>query len=203
MASMNIELMFPVAVAIADFDAGVRERTRGKVMKYIESEAARRDITASPIEAMETSFFTNRSVLEDAGLDELQQSMVGAAEGFLQWFGVKDMKLEIDKAWINIFRPGMQEMQHAHEGSVLSGSYYVEAPDHCGDLSFIDPVGARRVHRGFTGTGINTPQTATEMSYPPRAGRFIMFESWMPHAVLGNKSGKVRISIAVNFRKKG
>lgn len=199
---MNIELMFPVAVAVADFDPPVRDVTHAKVMKYIATEAAKRDVTASPIEAVETSYFSGKSVLEDAGLTELKANIIAAAEAFLQWFGVPPTPLEIERSWINIFRPGMQEMQHAHEGSILSGSYYVEAPENCGDLIFQDPIGERRCHRAFTNTGVKTPQTATEMSYPPKPGRFLMFESWMQHAVLGNKSGKIRISIAVNLRKK-
>ncbi len=200
--SMNVELMFPVSIAVADFEPAVRDITRDKVMNYIATEAAKRDVTASPIESVETSYFSGKSVLEDAGLSELKSTILAAGEAFVQWFGVPPTPLEIERSWINIFRPGMQEMQHAHEGSLLSGSYYVEAPDNCGDLVFQDPIGARRCHRAFTETGVKTPQTATEISYPPRPGRFIMFESWMPHAVMGNKSGKIRISIAVNMRKK-
>ncbi len=200
---VNLEALFPVIVAVIDADDAVRESIRKKVYKYLEGASFKRDVSPSPIEALETSYFSNRAFLRDAELDELEHHVIGSAEEFMRWFGVHNYPLEIERSWINIFRPGMQEMQHAHEGSVLSCSYYVEAPENCGDFVIQDPIGARRAHRAFTNTYVNTPQTMQQYSYPPKAGRMLMFESWLPHAVLGNKSGKVRISIAMNLRRKG
>lgn len=199
---VNLEALFPVIVAVIDADDALRESIRRKVYKYLEGASFKRDVAPSPIEAMETSYFSGRAFLRDAELDELERHVIGSGEEFLRWFGVNNYPLEIERSWINIFRPGMQEMQHAHEGSVLSCSYYVEAPENCGDFVIQDPIGARRAHRAFTNTNANTAQTMQQYSYPPKAGRMVMFESWLPHAVLGNKSGKVRISIAMNLRRK-
>ena len=46
-----------------------------------------------------------------------------------------------------------------------------------------------------------TPFTLREMTFEPKPGRIVMFESWVPHAVNCNKSDKNRISIAVNLRQ--
>jgi len=202
MSQMNVEIVFPVSIALFDLDAAVVAITREKVLQYLETEQGRRDIGVSPLESLETSYFSERSVLEDGKLLELKRAVLQSGEQFMRWFGLSSYPLDIEKAWINVFRPGMQESEHAHEGSVLSGVYYVEAPDNCGDLVFQDPIGARRAHRAFTATNAQTKQAAQQMNYAPRAGRLLFFESWLPHAVSGNKSGQRRISIAINLRRK-
>jgi uncharacterized protein (TIGR02466 family) len=200
---MNVEIVFPVALLLHDVAPGVREATHAKVLAYLQSEAGKRDVAPSPVEALETSYFaTERAVLDDARLDALKGEILSVGDAFVRWLGVDAIPLEFERSWINIFRPGMQEMQHTHDGSLFSGVYYVEAPDNCGDLLFPDPIGARRAHRAFTNTGGTAKQVATEWTYPPKAGRIVMFESWTPHAVLGNKSGKTRISISFNLRRK-
>jgi len=199
---MKIEILFPVSIALFDLDAALQAVTRAKVMNYLATERARRDVAVSPTESVETSFFTDRSVIEDAGLDELKREVIARGEEFIRWFGVAGYRLDVERSWINLFRPGMQETEHSHEGSVLSGVYYVDAPEHCGDLVFQDPIGARRAHRAFTGTNAQTQQAAMQLCYAPQPGRLVFFESWMPHSVGGNKSDKTRISIAINLRRK-
>jgi len=199
---MKIEILFPVSIALFDLNEDLQAVTRAKVMDYLATARARQDVTVSPIESVETSYFTDRSVIEDAGLDELKREVIACGEEFIRWFGVADYRLELERSWINLFRPGMQESEHSHEGSVLSGVYYIDAPDHCGELVFQDPIGARRAHRAFTRTNANTQQAAMQIAYAPRPGRLLFFESWMPHAVAGNKSDKTRISIAINLRRK-
>jgi uncharacterized protein (TIGR02466 family) len=202
MTAMNVEIMFPVSIALFDLDPALQATTRTKVMDYLASERAKRDVAASPVDSVETSYFTDRSVLDDAKLHELRREVIACGEQFVAWFGVPGYQLEVERSWINVFKPGMQETEHSHEGSVLSGVYYVETSENCGDLMFQDPIGARRAHRAFTQTNAITKQAATQIGYAPRAGRLLFFESWLPHAVSGNKSNETRISIAINLRRK-
>ena len=196
---MKIEMQFPVSVVVHDVDPALREEIYAKVFAYMESPAGKKALGTSPIESVETSYFTSGTFLRDAALEKLEQLILECGHNFVGWLGAKDVRLAMERSWINFFRPGMQEMQHEHDGSILSGCYYVEAPEKCGDFYIPDPIGARRAHRAWTKTGCGTMQSATEISYAPQAGRMLMFESWMPHAVLGNKSGKTRISIAFNL----
>src|SRR5579871_54082 len=199
---MKIDILFPVSIALFDLDPSLQAAVRAKVMDYLASERARRDVTASPHDSVETSYFTDRSVLDDAMLHELKREVIACGEQFIRWLGVPNYSLTVERSWINVFRPGMQETEHSHEGSVLSGVYYVDAPDNCGDLVFQDPIGARRAHRAFTQTNAPTQQSAMQINYSPKPGRLLFFESWLPHAVSGNKSDQTRISIAINLRRK-
>ena len=200
---MRVEIMFPVHIAMWEVDDLLREKVRARVAAWSESEDAKKQVTASPIEALETTFFSGRqSFLDDAGLVELKQAVLKNAEEYLRWLGIGEIPVELERSWINFFRPGMQESEHSHDGSLLSGTYYVEAPENCGNFVVPDPIGARKSHRAWTKTNGTTPPTVTEMAYPPKAGRMYMFESWVPHQVTGNKSDRTRISIAFNFRRK-
>lgn len=199
---MRIELGFPVPFLYYDVEASVREATRAKVMVYLETPGAKRDIGSAPVESLDTSYYAVKSsVLEDAKLVELKEALLRAGNSFVQTLQLAPIPLEVERAWINLFRPGAQEAQHSHDGSLLSATYYVEAPEGCGDLVFPDPVSARRSHRAFTNTTGGSVFTAPEVLVRPQAGRLIMFESWLQHSIQCNKSDKVRISLAFNLRR--
>lgn len=187
---------------VEDADAAVRAAIQAKVAAYLQSERAKRDIEPSPEESVSTSYYKPQAqVLVDAGLHELEQFVIAAATAFLEkGLRLAPRRLEIERSWINIFKPGAQEAQHSHDGSLLSCSYYVEAPKDCGCIVMPDPIGARRSYREFTKTAGSDVLTRREIAVEPQPGRLVMFESWLPHYVQCNKSDQVRISIAMNLR---
>ena len=152
---------------------------------------------------MSTSYYKPEAhVLVDAELAELEQFVIGAATTFLEkTLRLPPRRLEIERSWINVFKPGAQEAQHSHDGSLLSCSYYVEAPKDCGCIVMPDPIGARRSYREFTKTAGTDVLTRRDIAVEPQPGRLVMFESWLPHYVQCNKSDQVRISIAMNLRE--
>lgn len=199
---MAVELWFPVPFMVIDVDAPVRDATRTKVLAYLDSEPGRRDVPPAPAESVKTSYYNPQiSVLEDAKLAELKEVVLRAGASFMEGMGVPPFRLEFERAWVNVFAPGAMEAQHSHDGSLLSASYYVEAPENCGDLVFPDPVGARRAHRAFTGTTGKAYFTQPDIAFKPQAGRMVMFESWAEHSVQCNKSDRPRISLAFNLRR--
>ena len=200
---MSVDLFFAAPLIVRDLDSALRNSIRTKVHAYLESEKARQDIKPSPEESVATSFYRRESsILVDAGLDELEAEILSIATGYLeQTLKLSSRKLEIEQAWINVFEPGSQEGQHTHDGSLLSCSYYVDAPADCGCIVFPDPIGARRSYREFTQTTGSELLTRREIAVEPQPGRLVMFESWMPHYIQCNKSENVRISIAVNLRE--
>jgi uncharacterized protein (TIGR02466 family) len=199
---MSVDLFFGAPLIVKDVDQKLRETIRAKVMTYLASENARRDVALSPEESVATSFYRpEASILVDAKLDELEALIFSTARNYLEkTLKLPPRRLEIEQAWINVFEPGAQEHQHTHDGSLLSCSYYVEAPEECGCIVFPDPITARRSYREFTKTTGQELLTRSDMAVEPQPGRMVMFESWMPHYVQCNKSDKVRISIAINLR---
>jgi uncharacterized protein (TIGR02466 family) len=192
-----------VPLLVEDIAPAVRDAIHAKVSAYLKSERAKRDIAPSPEESVSTSYYKPEAqVLADAELEELERFVIGAAKRFLeQVLRLSPRRLEIERSWINLFKPGAQEAQHSHDGSLLSCSYYVEAPKDCGCIVIPDPIGARRSYREFTKTGGTSLLTRREIAVEPQPGRLVMFESWLPHYVQCNKSDHVRISVAMNLRE--
>jgi uncharacterized protein (TIGR02466 family) len=196
-------LVFSVPLLVEDVDAATRDAVHAKVSRYLQSDRGKRDIEPSPEESVATSYYKrDAQVLADANLVELEQFVLGTARTFLEnALKLPPRRLEIERSWINVFKPGAQEAQHSHDGSVLSCSYYVEAPKDCGCIVMPDPIGARRSYREFTKTTGSDLLTRRDIAVEPQPGRLVMFESWLPHYVQCNKSDKVRISIAMNLRE--
>ena len=109
--------------------------------------------------------------------------------------------------WANINRAGQGNEFHAHPGAFWSGVYYVDdggiPADRAlgGELEFMDPRGpAPAMHApqlAFATPGGLTGGACEMM--PPRAGRLVMFPSWLLHAVRPYHGTAERISIAFNL----
>jgi len=109
--------------------------------------------------------------------------------------------------WANINRSGHGNEFHSHPGSFWSGVYYVDDggisgdPSLGGELEFMDPRGP--------GPAMYAPQLAFNMPggqsvganevVPPRAGRLVLFPSWILHQVRPYRGTAQRISIALNL----
>ncbi|MDX1561971.1 MAG: TIGR02466 family protein [Gammaproteobacteria bacterium] len=200
--STSVDLFFGVPILVQDVEPAIRDSIEAKVAAYLASDEAKRDVEPAPEESVATSYYKpQRSVVADAGLDELADAVRAAAQTFLEkTLGLASRRLEIERAWINVFEPGAQEAQHTHDGSLLSCSYYVEAPENCGCIEFPDPIGERRGYREFTQTAGKNLMTRREIAIAPQPGRLVMFESWLAHSVQCNKSNARRVSIALNLR---
>lgn len=196
-------MFFGVPILVHDVEPAVRDAIQAKVSAYLNTDIASRDVQPSPEESVTTSYYKpGQSIIEDAALEELGEAVFGAARTFLEGrLGLPPRRLEVQQAWINVFEPGAQEGQHTHDGSLLSCSYYVEAPENCGCIVFPDPIGERRGYRHFTNTVGSNLLTRTDIAVEPKPGRLVMFESWFGHGVQCNKSNRRRISIAINLRE--
>ena len=109
--------------------------------------------------------------------------------------------------WANINRSGHANEFHSHPASYWSGVYYVDdggiAEDASlgGELEFMDPRGPLPAmfapHLAIAMTG-GLSAGATER-VPPKAGRLVMFPSWIMHQVRPYRGTAERISIAFNL----
>jgi uncharacterized protein (TIGR02466 family) len=92
--------------------------------------------------------------------------------------------------------------RHTHPNCLLSGLLYLQVPENSAPLALYDP----KPHRKFS--TYNTLKNAIDVSNPevsfdtlhiyPEAGTFLMWESWLEHEVLINKSVEGRITAVFN-----
>jgi hypothetical protein len=83
--------------------------------------------------------------------------------------------------WLNAQGPGESTSEHTHAelDELLSGVYYIQAPQNAGDIVLLD--------------GHLTTRVA------PVAGMFLFFPPDLRHRVDANRSGELRLSLAFNF----
>ena len=107
-------------------------------------------------------------------------------------------KPRLDSLWVNLMKPGGHHTAHIHPHSILSGTFYVEAPGGSGPIRFEDPrlpmMMAAPVRRE------DAPEELRNfVSIEPRSGLLLMWESWLRHEVLPGKARADRLSISFNF----
>ncbi len=110
-------------------------------------------------------------------------------------------------AWANVNGTGHGNEFHTHPGSFWSGTYYVddggigEDPGLGGEFEIQDPRGVAPAMYAPR-LAINAPgglAMGSSETIPPKAGRILMFPSWLSHAVRPYTGTRQRISIAFNL----
>jgi len=101
--------------------------------------------------------------------------------------------------WANINYPKCYNRPHVHPNSLFSGVYYVTAPKNSGNFMIYDPRPGVQMTMPNRKEGKLSPELWREVHYEPKAGRCIMFPSWLWHEVKPNESNQARISVSFNF----
>ena len=97
--------------------------------------------------------------------------------------------LKIGTMWSIINPPGSANRAHVHPGSIWSGVYYVQTPENCGDIEFIDPRISQTMSPARYIPNKKRPRACwSKVSITPNAGKLLIFPSWLYHAVSPNMS---------------
>jgi uncharacterized protein (TIGR02466 family) len=103
----------------------------------------------------------------------------------------------IDTMWVNVLQEGGSHSSHLHTNAVLSGTYYVTAPEGSGPIVFEDPRHAMMMaappRRKSAPRGMQT--YVSEKAEP---GALLLWESWLRHEVPLNRAEGERISVSFN-----
>ena len=98
------------------------------------------------------------------------------------------------QSWINIHDRGGFNFLHMHDGALLSGCFYLQAPPGSASLTFRDPRPG--VLNGLAkGSGANA---CKEVNLRPDAGLLVLFPHWLEHYVEPHDGDESRIVIAFN-----
>ena len=112
------------------------------------------------------------------------------------------LKPVLGNMWANINYPGCFNRHHIHPNSLFSGVYFIKTPQKSGNLMLYDPRPGVQMTMPNRKEGKLSPELWREVHYEPKAGRCIMFPSWLWHEVKPNKSNDTRISVSFNFLQK-
>ena len=108
----------------------------------------------------------------------------------LQW-NLQGGKPICDSMWVNVLPQGGSHTSHIHTNAVLSGTYYVNAPEGASPIVFEDPRHAMMMAAPPRKTSIYESRT-------PKAGTLMLWESWLRHEVPMNRAEEARISVSFN-----
>jgi uncharacterized protein (TIGR02466 family) len=107
-------------------------------------------------------------------------------------------KPKLDSLWVNLLKSGGQHSGHIHPHSIISGTFYVEAPAGSGAIRFEDPrlplMMAAPQRRADA-----TEELRPFVNVEPRPGLLLLWESWLRHEVLAGTGRGERLSISFNF----
>ncbi|MGZ3804433.1 MAG: TIGR02466 family protein [Bacteriovorax sp.] len=132
--------------------------------------------------------------------EDLQKALDKHVRKYIKYLemDVDPKQIRMCSCWINIMPPGAYHTMHIHPLSVISGTYYVQAPKNCSSIKFEDP---RMV--GFMASPPRKEDAQERnqrfVELKPQTGHLVLFESWMRHEVPQNQSESERISISFNY----
>ena len=133
------------------------------------------------------------AVLEQPVFAPLQQTIRAGCAKALHEMGVRDIAFHL-QSWINMHDRGGFNFLHVHEGSLLSGSFYLKVPPGSGKFVFRDPRPG--VIHGYVKGAV--PNGYSDIQLAPDAGLLVLFPCWMEHFVEPHDSDEPRIAIAFN-----
>jgi uncharacterized protein (TIGR02466 family) len=114
----------------------------------------------------------------------------------LHW-DLQRISLKIESCWAIVNGKLASNNVHNHPNSVLSGVYYLQAPENSGVISFYDPrPAAQMLLPPLTEYSVST---LPKISYQPQAGTMLLFPSWLLHGVEMNLSAELRVSLSFNI----
>ena len=113
-------------------------------------------------------------------------------------YNLRGRRLAMTDCWVNIMRCRVAHGLHLHPLSTISGTYYVQVPRGSAGLKFEDPRLERFMAAPPRRPGARAHNRAW-VTVPARAGRLVLFESWLRHEVPANPVSGERISISFNY----
>jgi uncharacterized protein (TIGR02466 family) len=130
-------------------------------------------------------------------LRQLLQPHVAAFARSVDW-DLRARPLTMTDCWVNIMPQRVAHSLHLHPLSTLSGTYYVQVPGAAPGIKFEDP----RLER-FMAAPPRKPACREHnrqwVTVAARAGRVVLFESWLRHEVGANTQRQERVSVSFNF----
>ena len=102
--------------------------------------------------------------------------------------------------WFNIMLPNGVVHPHRHEGSVVSGAYYIRAPEGSSSLHFSSPLKPLRMNEV---TQNPNPLNLAEDSVPIKEDLMILFPSWLEHFTdKNNNAERTVISFNTDYSRR-
>lgn len=111
----------------------------------------------------------------------------------------KSVGIRFDNCWFNLNDYGTYTGPHVHPASSMIATYYVSAPEHCGNIVFMNPN--ESIYWNFPAGAYSERTRFTDglMSVPVKDGKLVIAPAHFQHYVEPSGSDELRISFTMNF----
>ena len=165
----KIVSIFPTAVMLVDMS---NHSLKSKTLEIIENT----ELTDHSLLENGVSSFASESILDHPELIDLKKDITNSIKKYTSVGGYSPLKL--GNSWFNQMRNGGAVIPHRHEGSVLSGAYYIKAPEGSSNLYFSSPLKPYRMNDIFS---TETPFNEYQHCIPCYEDLMVLFPSWLEH----------------------
>ena len=133
--------------------------------------------------------------------DSFYQYIINCATNLAVHQGMDPLmyKLELTHIWVNRLFTNGYHGRHSHGRSHYSGTYYVNSPTEASRIRFYHPFSDLVQHDFPKVSKIGTSLLSEYVDYDPTPGTMLIWNSWLYHEVLPNKSAEPRDSISFNL----
>ena len=191
-ANAGIQTFFPTYVWVFDLEPARAQQLNTQFMADLDRLTAPR-----PQIATGHTWQTEQTLHEFPEFASLVEMINTASASVLDQIEIDYRGFVITGCWANINPPGSPHNPHTHPNNLLSGVYYVQAPEGADSICFHEPRPQ---------VDIITPKVkrtnkfnAMIQTLPIKPGRLVIFPAWMVHSVVVNRSEGLRVSIAFNI----
>ncbi len=196
-ARSKVHMLFPTVVQVTD----VKEPAalNKKLMKALGKvrETTENSLPPSWSCTLYTTIASGFNLLDQDEFAELKEVIFAGVTEFANTLrlDITHYRPKLNECWVNIYGRNDSQEAHIHQNSVISGIYYVQAPEGCAEVLFHSPMSDVMLEPPTTETSsVNTKM----IGFAPVAGRMILFRSALRHSVRANPVDGERVSIAFN-----
>jgi uncharacterized protein (TIGR02466 family) len=148
------------------------------------------------IGASDSSYGLYLSILYDDQLSFLKKELDNCLQEYRQRVGLQDV--EIANSWFNNMATGTSTQLHRHEGSVISGAFYLKIDDKSVPLRFKSPVHPYKMLDIFKKP---TKYGCPFFELTPISGQLVLFPSWLEHETAPECGERVVISFNTFYKQ--
>ena len=143
----------------------------------------------------DSSYGTEFTILYHDQLKFLKEELDNCLQEYTQRVGLEDV--EIIRSWFNNMTTGKSIKLHRHEGSVISGAFYIKVSDNSVPLKFKSPVYQHKMLDMFI---TPTQYTCPGFDLKPISGQLVLFPSWLEHETDAECGERVVISFNTFYK---
>ena len=187
---MEIVDIFKQPIAVIKLNENLNE-----LLKYclsIKQEQEGRKLSNSG------GFQSNDINLNTPNINSLIENINLNSNTFLKNVFLSKQNISVVNLWININEYKDYNILHEHPNCMISGVFYVKAPENSGSIVFKNDSDIR-YYMNYNLTSDLNNYNASMWSFPALENTLYLFPSWLKHFVEPNLSNESRISISFNL----